>query len=197
MFSLGIWYGDPEAKSLHSIDNAVKYGKGDSTVRTLVGEAYYWLGEFEKAKYHLECALQLNSHDVSTMMSYGAALSGDGDALEGLNWINKALELDPHVSDFSYESKTDCLFRLREYEAALEIMQSWRDPPPHTYAHMAACLAHLDRMEESRKAVDQFRKHCAKDVNFARYASNHARICRRQEDKDNWLEGYRKAGLID
>ena len=197
VFSLGVWYGEPEAKSLHYIDNALKYGKGDSTVRTLVGEAYYWLGEFEKAKYHVECALQLNPHDVSTMMTYGAVLSGDGDAREGLNWINKALELDPHVPDFSYESKTDCLFMLREYDAALEIMQSWRDPPPHTYAHIAACYAHLDRMEESRKSVEKFRLHCAKDVNFARYASNHARICKRQGDKDNWLEGYLKAGLLD
>jgi adenylate cyclase len=197
VFSLGVWYGEPEAKSLHYIDNALKYGKGDSTVRALVGEAYYWLGEFEKAKYHVECALQLNPHDVSTMMTYGAVLSGDGDAREGLNWINKALELDPHVPDFSYESKTDCLFMLREYDAALEIMQSWRDPPPHTYAHIAACYAHLDRMEESRKSVENFRLHCAKDVNFARYASNHERICKRQEDKDNWLEGYRKAGLLD
>ena len=197
VFSLGIWYGEPEAKSLHFIDRALKYGKGDSTVRNLVGEAYYWLGEFEKAKYHVECALQLNPHDVSSMMTYGAVLSGDGNAREGLNWINKALELDPHVPDFSYESKTDCLFMLCEYETALDIMQSWRDPPPHTYAHIAACLAHLGRMEESCKSVEKFRSHCAKDVNFARYAANHARICRRQEDKDNWLEGYRKAGLLD
>lgn len=129
VFSLGIWYGEPEAKSSHFID--------------------------------------------------------------------KALELDPHVPDFSYESKTDCLFMLQEYETAIDIMQSWRDPPSHTYAHIAACYAHLDQMEESRKSVEQFRLHCAKDVNFARYAANHARICRRQEDKDNWLEGYRKAGLLD
>ncbi len=69
----------------------------------------------------------------------------------------------------------------------------WIDP--HSYTHIAACYAPLERMEEARQAVDQFRSLCTEDVNFPRYAANHARICKRQEDADNWIEGYRKAGF--
>ena len=95
------------------------------------------------------------------------------------------------------ESKTECLFMLREYQACLDIMLSWGDPPPHAYSHMAACYAYLGRMDEAHQAAARFRSLCAEDANFARYAANHANICKRQEDKDNWLNGYRMAGLLD
>ncbi|MDA9982721.1 adenylate/guanylate cyclase domain-containing protein [Gammaproteobacteria bacterium] len=196
-FSLGVWYGDPEIKARSYIDNALKFGKSDSTIHTMVGESYYWLGDFDQAKFHIERALQLNPHDVSTMLVYGATLSGEGNSKEGLRWIDKALEIDPHVSDFAWESKSECLYMLCEYEACLEVMMSWRDPPPHTYSHMAACYAQLGRMDEAYQAAARFRSTCSEDVNFLRYAANHANICKRQVDKDNWLNGYRKAGLLD
>jgi adenylate cyclase len=195
-FSLGIWYDEPEEKSRSYIVEAIKYGKNDPTIHTLVGEAFYWLGEFDKSKFHIETAMSLNPHDVQTMIVYGAMLNGSGHSREGLAWMDKALEIDPHVSDFSWESKSECLYALREYEECLRIMLSWRDPPPHTYAHIAACYAHLGRMEEAQEAAAQFRSVCSEDGNFERYALNHASICRRQEHKDNWLEGYRMAGLL-
>ena len=196
-FSLGIWYDEPETKAKSYIVDAIKYGKNDPTIHTLVGEAFYWLGEFDKSKFHIETAMSLNPHDVQTMIVYGALLSGSGNAKEGLGWMNKALEIDPHVSDFAWESKSECLYMLREYEECLKVMLSWRDPPPHTYAHIAACYAHLGLMEEAHQAAAQFKSVCAEDENFPRYAANHASICKRDEDKENWLTGYRMAGLLD
>jgi adenylate cyclase len=196
-FSLGIWYDEPEAKARSYIIEALKFGKNDPTIHTLVGEAFYWLGEFEKSKFHIETAMTLNPHDVQTMIVYGALLSGSGHSKEGLAWMNKALEMDPHVSDFSWEAKSECMYMLREYEECLKIMLSWRDPPPHTYAHIAACYAHLGRMDEARQAAEQFKSVCAEDENFPRYAANHASICKKEEDKENWLSGYRMAGLFD
>ena len=57
--------------------------------------------------------------------------------------------------------------------------------------------AALGRMDEAHQAAARFRSLCAEDANFARYAANHANICKRQEDKDNWLNGYRMVGLLD
>ena len=197
VFSLGVWYGDPEAKTGTYIDNALKFGNTDAGIHSRVGESYFCLGEFDQARFHIEKALQLNPHDVQTILIYGGSLSYVGDAEEGLRWIDKALAMDPHVPDSSWELKSECLYLRREYQASIEIMLSWRDPPPHTYAHIAACYAHLGRMDKANQAVDRFRSLCAENVNFPRYAADHARICNRQEDKDNWLNGYRKAGLLD
>lgn len=196
-FSLGVWYEDPETKARPYIDEALKNGKNDPTIHTLVGEAYYWLGEHDKARFHIETAMQLNPHDVQTMIVYGAVLSGSGESNDGLAWMNRALAMDPHVPEFSWESKAECLFMLRRYEECLQILQSWQDPPPHSYAQMAACYVHLEELEKAKKAAEKFRFVCAENKNFPRFAANHASICRLDEDKENWLSGYRKAGLMD
>jgi tetratricopeptide (TPR) repeat protein len=105
--------------------------------------------------------------------------------------------MDPQYAGFSWEEMAETSYLLCNYEAALEIYKGRHNPPPHTYTHMAACYAQLGHLEEAKKATAHFKSLCPADVNFPRYASNHARICKRQEDADNWTEGYRKAGLLD
>jgi hypothetical protein len=55
----------------------------------------------------------------------------------------------------------------------------------------------LGHIEEALKTTAHFRTLCVEDMDFPRYAANHARLCKRQEDADNWMEGYRKAGLLE
>lgn len=86
---------------------------------------------------------------------------------------------------------------LREYDDCLKILLSWQDPPPHIYAQMAACYVHLGQMEKAHLAAEKFRSVCAEDEDFPRFAANHASICERDEDKENWFSGYRMAGLLD
>lgn len=196
VFSLGVCYDDPEGKAMGYIADAIKYGKNDPTIHTLVGEAYYWLGESERARHHIEIAMQLNPHDVQTRIVYGSVLNGSGQSEEGLRFMDEALALDPHIADFSKEPKAECLYMLRRYEDSLEILLSFQDPPPHTHAQVAACYAHLGDMERAGRAAEKFRSVCAENVNFPRFAVYHARICQREEDKENWLSGYRMAGLL-
>ncbi len=33
------------------------------------------------------------------------------------------------------------------------------------------------------------------EADFAYYLAAHVRLCKRQEDADHWVEGYRKAGF--
>ena len=62
---------------------------------------------------------------------------------------------------------------------------------------MAACYAQAGRMDEAQKVTQRFHQLCSEEVDFKRYASNHARICKRQEDADHWIVSYRKAGLLE
>jgi adenylate cyclase len=197
VFSLGIWYGDQESKARPFIEKALEYGENDPAIHNLVGETYFSFGDFDRANTHFELALQLNPNDVSTLENYGLHKAYLGYAAEGLRWLEKVQKLDPQFCGFSWEGMAEALYLHCDYEASLGIYKGRHNPPPHTYAHMAACYAQLGRMEEARQAVSQFRSLCAKDVNFPRYAAHHARICKRQEDADNWTEGYRKAGLLD
>jgi adenylate cyclase len=197
VFSLGIWYGDQEAKAKPHIDKALEYGENDPAVQALIGEAYFCFGDSDQGNTHIELALHLNPNDVGTLSKYGIERAYLGNAAEGLRWLEKAQQMDPQFAGFLWESKVETLYLCRDYAAALEVLKGKHNLPPHSYTHMAACFAQLGRMEEARQAVEKFRSLCAEDVDFPRYAANHARICKRQEDADNWIEGYRKAGLLD
>jgi len=197
VFSLGIWYDDQQSKARPHIESALKYGENDPAIHALVGATYYCFGEFDQARRHIELALQLNPNDVITMGLWGFFLACEGDSEGGWRWLKKARQMDPQYNAFAWESEAEVLYLLCDYEASLEIYRNLQNPPPHTFTHMAACYAQLGRMEEARKAAAKFRSLCAEDVDFQRYAANHARICKRQEDANNWLEGYRMAGLLD
>jgi adenylate cyclase len=197
VFSLGIWYGDQESKARPHIERSLEYWENDPAIHALVGETYFCFGEFDLANTHMELAMHLNPNDVTTIGKYGLHRAYLGNVTEGLHWLEKVQQMDPQYAGFSWEEMAETLYLLHNYEASLDIFKGRHNPPPHTYAHMAACYAQLGRMEEARQAVVKFRSQCAEDVNFPRYAANHARICKRQEDADNWTEGYRKAGLLD
>jgi len=197
VFSLGIWYGDQESLARPHIVKALEFGTNDPAIHSMLGEFYFCLGDFQSANTHIKQAMQLNPNDVFARANYGFLQAYEGDAAEALNWIEKVQQLDPQLDGFFWEAKAEILYLLRDYESSLETFKAWHNPPPHTYAHMAACYAQLGRMEEALEATARLKSLCADDMNFLRYAANHARICRRQEDADNWMEGYRKAGLLD
>ena len=86
---------------------------------------------------------------------------------------------------------------LRDYKKAVAIYERWQNPPVHMYTHLAACYAQLGRMEEAVRVTKIFEENRPKGSDFSYYATAHARLCKRSEDADHWLQGYRKAGLID
>ncbi len=197
LFSLGVWYGDPEDRARKHLGEALKAGQADPTILTLVAETYYWLGESDRARKHIEAALRINPHDVLSRVVYGSILNGAGQSEDGLRVMKEAIGMDPQILDFTKEPMAECLYMLRRYEDCLDILMSWQDPPPHTYGQIAACYAHLGRMGDSENAANMSRQACAVSSDFARYARYHARICQMPEDKENWLSGYRMAGLLD
>ncbi|WP_223421350.1 adenylate/guanylate cyclase domain-containing protein [Tateyamaria pelophila] len=197
LFSLGVWYGDPEARARSALGEALKAGQADPTILTLAAETHYWLGESDRARHNIEAALRINPHDVQSRVVYGSILNGAGQSEDGLRVMKEALEMDAQILDFTKEPMAECLYMLRRYEDCLDVLLSWQDPPPHTYAQIAACYAHLGQMDKAKAAAEKFRTASAASSDFARYAMYHARICQLPEDKENWLSGYRMAGLLD
>ena len=63
------------------------------------------------------------------------------------------------------------------------------------YAELAAAYAQLDRMDEAREALERFYRSMPEAVDLGQHLHHHLDQCARQEDVDNWLKGYRKAGI--
>jgi tetratricopeptide (TPR) repeat protein len=120
-----------------------------------------------------------------------------GDALAGVEHLVEALRYNPQAPDYFKEPLAEAYYMLRDYEKAIEIYRRWQNPPIHMYSHLAACYAHLGRMDEAQAAAAIFKEGCPPDADFDFYAAAHARLCKYSEDAEHWLEGYRKAGLLD
>jgi ribosome modulation factor len=50
-------------------------------------------------------------------------------------------------------------------------------------------------MDDARAAVAEYERQRPKDYDFGKFAAAHMTMCKYQEDRDHWLEGYRKAGF--
>ena len=197
LYSLAPWNGDPGALAKSYIERALVFGESDSEIHICAADVYISLAEFDLAKFHIDLAIKLNPNNIRAMHILGFVLSYLGNAAEGLRWIQEAQRMEVHAPGLVLELLAETQYLLHDYEAAIETFKRWREPPLHTYTHLAACYAQLGRMDDAQRAVGEYHRRRSDGSNFPRYAAQHARICKRQEDADHWLGGYRKAGLLE
>ncbi len=188
---------DPTIVALENIERALALSEGDHYVHLLAGHVYSICGKHDLALHHSDRAIALNPNEFSGLVARGGLLTYLGDPAKGVDLLTEALGHDPLTPDFHFEDLAEAYYMMRDYEKAIEIYRRWQNPPVHMYTHLAACYAQLDRMEEAQRATKIFEDSRSKDSDFSFYAAAHARLCKRPEDADHWLEGYRKAGLID
>ncbi len=186
---------DPIPLARTNIERALAVGEGDSFVHAIAAHVYIICGDHDLARSHVERAVAINPNDNWARHTYGFILTYCGEPSDGEIWLVETLRLDPHPPDFLLEDLAECRYMLREYEAAIEIYTRWQNPPLHMYTQLAAAFAQLGRMDEARAAFETYQRLRPPDADFAYYLAAHVRLCKRPEDADHWVEGYRKAGF--
>jgi hypothetical protein len=83
---------------------------------------------------------------------------------------------------------------LRAYEKVIEVHQLYV-LPSFLKLILAAAFAQLGRIDEAKAAVEEYQRTRPSGHDAVAAIQLQVRMCSRQEDRDNWLEGYRKAGL--
>ena len=106
------------------------------------------------------------------------------------------MRLDPGHPASYLEPVLEANYVLGRYPDAVSAYEKWRDTPPHVRAEAAACYAQLGDHDNVRKAVEQFESERPDDFDFEGYVDSLMRYHARQADRDHWLDGFRKAGLI-
>ena len=84
---------------------------------------------------------------------------------------------------------------MRDYKAALADFEQIDNPFAYFYAILAAILAQAGLQEKSRQAVADFEARKPRGYDVAVLAQVLHDTCRKPEDKEHWLEGFRKAGF--
>jgi len=192
----GVSRAEALAKCRHHTERALAIDDGDASTHATAAFSYILCGEHDLARIHSEQALAMNPNDVYVVCTRGVVLGYCGDPDSAFQMIQRSGQLQPFTpDDFRWEALFDACYMMRDFIKAADAFQKMRAPVPHMRVTYGAALAQLGRVEEARASVAAGVGLMPHGWNPAVFALRHIGMCRRSEEADLWLEGYRKAGI--
>lgn len=165
----------------------------DSDIHRVLAAVKLAEGEHDMAAYHQQRALSLNPNDDLIVVQQGELLSWMGQADEGVEWIRKAMRLNPYHPQRFWNHLGRAHFIARRYADAVEAFKHITEPDHTHHAFLAACYAHLGNDALARTHA---REVLAREQGFSVTAYiGTLRHYQRESDRDHHREGLLKAGL--
>jgi adenylate cyclase len=122
----------------------------------------------DKALYHQERALALNPNDDLIVVQQGEVLTWIGQAEQGIDWIRKAMRLNPYHPERFWSHLGRAYFVARRYDQAIQAFQRISRADHAHLAFLAACHAQLGDAAETKGAAQQVLQR-APDVSIERF----------------------------
>ncbi|MFI4932276.1 MAG: adenylate/guanylate cyclase domain-containing protein [Burkholderiales bacterium] len=192
------WCDDRSATEVvieRELEVALGLDQNDSDVHRILAALGVVRNELGKAVFHQQRALALNPNDDLIVVQQGEVLTWLGQAQEGIEWIHKAMRLNPFHPERFWFHLARAQFVARRYAEAIDSLRHITAPDTLHHALFAACHAQLGqtlyaaaRVAEVIRRVPDFtiREHC---LPVLHYGSD--------TDLAHHHEALRKAGLPD
>jgi adenylate cyclase len=177
------------------LEVALGLDQNDSDVHRILAAVGVVRNDLGKAVFHQQRALALNPNDDLIVVQQGELLTWLGQAEEGIEWIRKAMRLNPYHPERFWFHLARAQFVARRYADAIDSLRHMSAPDTLHHALFAACHAQLGntidaaaRVAEVRRRVPDFtiREHCLPVLHYGR-----------ETDLAHHCEALRKAGLAD
>jgi len=188
------WSATPEA----SLDAAVDYARRtiardplDARGYAELGYAYLYRKRQDEAVAEYERALALNPNDADIISEYADALVYADEPEKAIEVMERAMRLNPLYPDTYLWYLADAYNALGRSEEVIATVLKMQNPAEGCRL-LAANYAHLDMMDEARKAAAEvLRLH----PHFTISAWRHRPPYRDPRIIERYVEGMRKAGL--
>jgi adenylate cyclase len=184
-----------EAEIERELQVALRLDENDSDVHRILAAVGVVRNDFDKAVYHQQRALALNPNDDLIVVQQGEILTWLGQGEEGIEWIRKAMHLNPYHPERFWFHLARAQFVARRYAEAIESLRHITAPDELHHALLAACHAQANdaalaaaHAAEVIKRIPGFaiRGHCVPLLHY-----------RHEADLTHHLDALRKAGLPD
>ncbi len=191
------WWDPSDPPLEHALEyaaKAVSLDNMDSKAQLMLGLVYNDRGKYEEAKVHLERALELNPNDADGFAFMGVYLDEIGKPGEAIECYLKAMRLNPYYPAWYLWKLGGAYFNSKQYETALVPLREALDRNPkmkRARLKLAASYAQLDRIEEAGRQVEEL----LADHPDASIKQELQWEFVSDEERENWLEALRKAGL--
>jgi TolB-like protein/Flp pilus assembly protein TadD len=157
--------------------------------------------EYDKAIADAEQSIALNPNDAKAQYAMGESLVFAGRSAEAVDYLERAIILDPKYPGyymFALGVAQFCLERYEEAASSLEIgllsKRKMHSRPPMWL--LAATYAHLGRQQEAEEVLTKYmKKRGYKDYTVERVLKYYLHAFKDSRDTERFAQGLQKAGL--
>ncbi|TIX83064.1 MAG: adenylate/guanylate cyclase domain-containing protein, partial [Mesorhizobium sp.] len=177
-----------------ALDRALALDDNDADVHRILAAVNVNNNELTTARYHQERALALNPNYDLVVVQQGELLTWLGRPEEGIEWIRKAMQLNPHHPERFWSHLGKAHFAARQYGEAIEAFMhlSTMDSVQHAFA--AACYGWLG---DEIAAAAHLGKIRTLDPQFDLVSFIATLHFAQESDVQHVREGLLKAGIAD
>jgi adenylate cyclase len=189
------WCDDKTAtwnEVLNELRVALALDDNDADVHRILAAVHLTSHDYDKAAYHQERALGLNPNNDLIVVQQGELLTWLGRAEDGIEWIRKAMRLNPYHPERFWNHLGRALYSARSYAEAIEAFSRISNPDHAHHAFLAASSAQLGN---STAAAAHAREVLAREPSFSVESYLQTLHYKREADREHYREGLTKAGL--
>jgi adenylate cyclase len=189
------WCVDQDAayqQVLKALEAALALDDNDSDVHRILAAVNLVRGDHDQAEYHQERALTLNPNYDLVVVQQGELLTWLGRPEEGIDWIRKAMRLNPYHPERFWNHLGRALYAARRYAEAVEAFSRISRPDHTHHAFLAAALAQIGNQTA---ASAHAREVLQREPSFSTQRYLATLHYKHEADRLHYAEGLRKAGL--
>jgi adenylate cyclase len=189
------WCDDREATMLRvaaELDIALGLDDNDSDVHRILAALNLTRKDHDKAAYHQERALALNPNYDLVVVQQGEFLTWLGRPEEGIDWIKKAMRLNPYHPERFWNHLGRACYCAEKYADATEAFSRITRPDHTHHAFLAATFAQMGNAVAATAHAAEVLKREPKFSVAVHLATQHYK---RDVDRRRHEDGLLKAGL--
>jgi adenylate cyclase len=176
------------------VDRALALDENDADIHRLLSAVQISRNDLARARLHQERALSLNPNYDLVVVQQGELLTWIGEAREGVEWILKAMRLNPHHPERFWSHLGKAHFTARAYSEAIAAFMHLSAPDFTHHAFLAAAYAWLGDGTAAGAHAGRVRAMSPGFTLGDFLATLHYAV---EADREHVAEGLRRAGLED
>lgn len=142
---------------IQELETALALDANDSDVHRIFAAVNLIYENFEQCLYHQQRALALNPNDDLIVVQQGEILTWCGQAQEGIEWIRKAMRLNPYHPERFWGHLARANFVAGTYGEALDAARRVTTPDAPLFALIAACQVRLGKLDAAKTCIADMR----------------------------------------
>ena len=174
------------------LQTALSLDDNDADVHRILAAVKLNFNEHDKAAYHQDRALNLNPNSDLIVVQQGEVLTWLGRPEEGIEWIRRAMRLNPYHPERFWSHLGRAQYTARIYADAIESFSKLTAPDHTHHAFLAASSAQLGNRVA---AVAHAREVLQRKRDFTVSGYLQTLHYRQPSDSEHLREGLLKAGL--